>query len=56
MGGYIENFDISTFLIYRFKIGKSRGSESMDINGMSFPFCSITWILWLLSPFCTSLT
>ena len=53
---HIENFDISIFSIYRFKIGKCRCNESMDINGISFPFCSLTWILWLMSPFCTSIT
>jgi len=38
----IKNFDISIFSIYRFKISKSRRNKSMDINGIYFPFCSIT--------------
>jgi len=42
MGQYVENIDISIFSIYRFKIGKNRRNESMDINGISFPFYSIT--------------
>jgi len=56
MGRYIENFDNRFFSMYRFKVGKSRRSESMDINGISFPFCSITWVLWLMSPCYTPLT
>ena len=39
---YIENFDISIFFDISIRNRKSRRNESMDVNGITFPFCSIT--------------
>ena len=34
----IKNFDRSIFSIYQFEIGKNHCNESMDINGIPFPY------------------